>query len=154
MYGFRAPPEHSESSRPSIFGDSPVHGGRNEWGGFRKGGSCNNRFVLKPNVAIANKTPISSKNSLAITDFLVKKTQPVNYCETPLLGTPYSRFPIQCHGGWDRDTKEFIDVTAAFMGVFFSAMGAGQCAATLGDADKANTAAQEIAARLCLGALA
>ena len=37
----------------------------------------------------------SSKNSLAINKFLVKKPQLVNYCESPLPGTPPpSRFPI------------------------------------------------------------
>ena len=50
-------------------------------GGFRKGGSCNNRFVLKPDVAIASEVSTLGKSSLAITDFLVKKTQLVNYCE-------------------------------------------------------------------------
>ena len=52
----------------------------NQMGGFRKGGSCNSSFALKPDVAIANEVPISSKNSLAITDFIAKKTQLVNYC--------------------------------------------------------------------------
>ena len=44
-------------------------------GAFRKGRSRDNRFVLKPDVAIASEVSISSKNSLAITDFLAKKTQ-------------------------------------------------------------------------------
>ena len=49
--------------------------GKIEWGGFLKGGCSNNRFVLKPDVAIASKVSILSKNSLAITDFHAKKTQ-------------------------------------------------------------------------------
>ena len=57
-------------------------------GGCRKGGSCNNRFVLKPDIAIASEASIFSKNSLAITDFLAKKTQLVNYWENPLPGSP------------------------------------------------------------------
>ena len=48
--------------------------GKVEWFFFRKGGFSNNRFVLKPDVAIANKVSILSKNSLAITDFHAKKT--------------------------------------------------------------------------------
>ena len=57
-------------------------------GDFRKGGSCNNRFVLKHDVAIVSEVPISSKNSLAITDFFVKKTQLVNYCRKPPSWNP------------------------------------------------------------------
>ena len=56
-------------------------------GGFRKGGSCDSRFILQPDVAIANEVSLSSKNSLAITDFLAKTTQLVNYCGNPLPGT-------------------------------------------------------------------
>ena len=52
-------------------------------GGFQKGGSCNNRFVLKPDVAIASEASNSSKNSLAITDFFAKRTQLANYCGNP-----------------------------------------------------------------------
>ena len=57
-------------------------------GGFRKGGFSNNRFVLKPDVAIASEVSILSKNSLAITDFHVKKTQHIQLFENPLPGTP------------------------------------------------------------------
>ena len=57
-------------------------------GGFRKGGLSNNRFVLKPDVAIASEVSILSKNSLAITDFHAKKTQHVQLFENPLPGTP------------------------------------------------------------------
>ena len=46
----------------------------NRRGGFRKGGFSNNRFVLKPDVAIASEVSILSKSSLAITDFHAKKT--------------------------------------------------------------------------------
>ena len=58
--------------RPQIFAESPGNSpallGKIEWGGFQKGGgSCKNRCVLKPDIAIASKVPISSKNSLAIT---------------------------------------------------------------------------------------
>ena len=41
-------------------------------------GSCNDRFVLKPEVAISSKVSIFSKMSLAITDVLAEKTQLVN----------------------------------------------------------------------------
>ena len=57
-------------------------------GVFRRGCSCNSRFVLNPDFAIASEVPVSSKNSLAINDFLSKKTQLVNSCEDPLPGTP------------------------------------------------------------------
>ena len=57
-------------------------------GGFRKGGFSNNRFVLKPDIAIASEVSILSKNSLAITDFHAKKTQHVQLFETPLPGPP------------------------------------------------------------------
>ena len=66
-------------------------------GGFRKGGFSNNRFVLKPDVAIASEVSILSKNSLAITDFHAKKTQQrqhIQLFESPLPGTPHSRFPV------------------------------------------------------------
>ena len=43
----------------------------------RMGGFSNNRFVLKPDVAIASEVSILSKNSLAITDFHAKQTQHV-----------------------------------------------------------------------------
>ena len=60
-----------------------------EWGVFgRGGGFSNSRFVLKPDVAIASEVSISSKNSLAITDFHAKKTQHVQLFENPLPGTP------------------------------------------------------------------
>ena len=61
--------------------------GKIEWGGFRKGGSSNSRFVLKPDVAIASEVSILSKSSLAITDFHTKKTQHVQLFKnlTPFL---------------------------------------------------------------------
>ena len=62
-------------------------------GGFRKGGFSNNRFVLKPGVAIASEVSILSKNSLAITDFHAKKTQHVQLFENPLPGTPPFAIP-------------------------------------------------------------
>ena len=62
-------------------------------GGFRKGGFSNNRFVLKPDVAIASEVSILSKSSLAITDFHVKKTQHVQLFENPLPGTPPFAIP-------------------------------------------------------------
>ena len=55
-------------------------------GGFSEGGFSNNRFVLKPEVAIASEVSILSKNSLAITDFHAKKTQQVQLFESPLSG--------------------------------------------------------------------
>ena len=57
-------------------------------GGFRNGGFSNNRFVPKPDVAIASEVSILSKNSLAITDCHAKKTQHVQLFENPLPGTP------------------------------------------------------------------
>ena len=73
----------------------PLGLGNNRMGAFRKGGFSNSRFVLKPEVvAIASKVSISSRNSLAITDFHAKKTQHVQLFENPLPGTPpHSRFP-------------------------------------------------------------
>ena len=56
----------------------------NRMGGFRKGGFSNNRFVLKPDVAIASEVSILSKNSMAATDFRAKKTQRVHLFENPL----------------------------------------------------------------------
>ena len=44
--------------RPVIFGVDEIvwyEDRENRMGGFQKGGSCNNRFVLKPEVAIAGK---------------------------------------------------------------------------------------------------
>ena len=57
-------------------------------GGFRKGGFSNNRFVLKPDVAIASEVSILSKNSRATTDFHAKKMQHAQLLEDPLPGTP------------------------------------------------------------------
>ena len=53
-------------------------------GGFSEGGFSNNRFVLKPDVAIASKASILSTTSLAITDFHAKKMQHVQLFENPL----------------------------------------------------------------------
>ena len=60
-------------------------GRENRMGAFRKGGFSNNRFVLKPDVAIASEVSILSKNSLAITDVHAKKTQHVQLFENPKL---------------------------------------------------------------------
>ena len=57
-------------------------------GGSSEGGSRNNRFALKPDVTIASDMLIFSKNSLAITDFLAKKTQLTSYCGKPPSWTP------------------------------------------------------------------
>ena len=65
----------------------------NRMGGFSEGGFSNNRFVLKPDVAIASEVSILSKNSLAITDFHAKKTQHVQLFENPLPGTPPFAIP-------------------------------------------------------------
>ena len=69
----------------------------------RGGGSCNNRFVLRPDIAKASEVSISSKDSLAITDFLAKKMQLVNYFENPPPGTPpfaISNKHFRKGGGW------------------------------------------------------
>ena len=55
-------------------------------GGFRKVVFSNNRFVLKPDVAIASEVSILSKNSPAKPDFHAKKTQHVQLFENPLPG--------------------------------------------------------------------
>ena len=57
-------------------------------GGFRKGRFSNNRFVLKPDVAIATEVSIFSKDYLAITDFHVKKTQHIQLFEKPPSWNP------------------------------------------------------------------
>ena len=57
-------------------------------GVFGSGGSCNNSFVLKHDLAIASEVPISSQNFLARTDFLVEKTQLINYCRNPTSWNP------------------------------------------------------------------
>ena len=62
-------------------------------GGFRKGGFSNNRFVRKPDVAIASEVSILSKSSLAITDFHAKKTQHGQLFENRLPGTPPFAIP-------------------------------------------------------------
>ena len=67
----------------------------NRMGGFSEGGFSNNKFVLKPDVAIASEVSILSKNSLAITDFHGKKTQHVQLFENPLPGTPPFAIPKQ-----------------------------------------------------------
>ena len=67
--------------------------GKIQNGGFSEGGSSNNRFVLKPDVAIASEVSILSKNSLAITDFNAKKAQRVQLFENPLPGTPPFAIP-------------------------------------------------------------
>ena len=61
------------------------------WG--LKGGFSNNRFVLKPDVAIASEVSILSKNSLSITDFHAKKTQHVQLLKTPFLEPPPFAIP-------------------------------------------------------------
>ena len=62
-------------------------------GGFSEGSFSNNRFVLKPDVAIASEVSILSKNSFAITDFHPKKTQHVQLFENPLPGIPPFAIP-------------------------------------------------------------
>ena len=79
-----------------IWSTFPFSVGKIKWGVFGRGFS-NNRFVLKPDVAMASEVSILGKNSLAITDFHAKKTQHVQVFENPLPGTPpHSRFP--CSG--------------------------------------------------------
>ena len=66
--------------------------------GFSDGGfSCSDRFVLRPDVAIACEVSIFSKNSLAITDFLAKRTQLANN-----FGKPPS---------WNTPIHDFLDIT-------------------------------------------
>ena len=89
-------------------------------GGFSEGGSCNNRFALKPDVAIASEVLNSSKHSLAIIDFFAKRTQLDNYCgKPPSWNTPIRDFQIsvmQC--------KSFIDLLMGlFRGPFSSTAG-------------------------------
>ena len=67
--------------------------GKSNVGFSEEGGFSNNRFVLKPDVAIASKVSILSKNSLAITDFHAKKAQHVQLFENPFLEPPHSIFP-------------------------------------------------------------
>ena len=67
-----------------------------EWGVFGRGGFSNNRFVLKPDVAIASEVSILSKNSIVITDFHAKKTQHVQLFENPVPGTPPFVIPKIC----------------------------------------------------------
>ena len=63
-------------------------------GGFSEGGFSNNRFVLKPDIAIASEVSILGKTSLTITDFYAKKTQHIQLFENPLPGTPPPPFAI------------------------------------------------------------
>ena len=67
--------------------------GKIKWGVFGRGGFSNNRFVLKPDVAIASEVSILSKHSIAITDFHAKKTQHVQLFENPVPGTPPFAIP-------------------------------------------------------------
>ena len=67
--------------------------GKIEWGFSEGGGSCNNRFVPKCEVAIAGEVSNSGKNSLAIADLFAKKTQQIQLFEKPLLGTPPFAIP-------------------------------------------------------------
>ena len=85
----KSPPISDPTSHPPKFLE-------NRMGCFRKGGFSNNRFVLKPDVAIASEVSILSKNSLATTDFhanFAKKTQHVQLFENPLPGTPPFAIP-------------------------------------------------------------
>ena len=82
-------------------------------GDFREGGVSNNRFVLKPNVALASEASILNKNTLAITDFHAKKTQTIQLFENPLPGTPPFAIPkivswnqfLGCNGDHDTYTS-------------------------------------------------
>ena len=59
-----------------------------KWGFSEGGGSCNSRFVLKPDATIASEVSMSSKNSITTTDFLSKKMQLVNHRENPPSWNP------------------------------------------------------------------
>ena len=73
---------------PCLFGGFPCCFPKRQGKEDQGRGFSNNRFVLKPDVAIASEASILSKNSLAITDFHAKKTQHVQLFENPLPGTP------------------------------------------------------------------
>ena len=81
----------------------------NRMGGFRRGGSCNNRFVLKTDVAIASEVSNFSKNSLAITDSSQREPSLPTIAGKPPLGTPPSAIPNQAgtikHSASNNDTK-------------------------------------------------
>ena len=84
---------HPATSRPLIFPQKEAVSRENRMGGFREEGSCNSRFVLKPDVAIASDVSISSKDSLAKTDFLAERPSSPTIAESPLLEPPHARFP-------------------------------------------------------------
>mmetsp|Transcript_33964 Transcript_33964/g.79421 ORF Transcript_33964/g.79421 Transcript_33964/m.79421 type:complete len:1287 (+) Transcript_33964:164-4024(+) len=44
----------------------------------------------------------------------------------------------------DKGEADFVEVMTAFIGIFYAAMGAGQCAMTMGDASKAKVAAHDM----------
>ena len=56
-----------------------------EWGVFGRGGFSNNRFVLKPDVAIASEVSILSTR---------RNRGTFNYLKTPFLEPPHSQFQI------------------------------------------------------------
>ena len=80
---FACSSQKAENTTKIVISVGTMHNWENRMGGF-----SNNRFVLKPDVAIASEVSIWSKNSLAITDFHGKKTQHVQLFENPLPGTP------------------------------------------------------------------
>ena len=82
---------HPATSRPLISRRKEAVFRENRMGGFREEGSCNGRFVLKPDVAIASDVSISSKDSLAITDFFAKRPSSPTIAESPLLDPPPMR---------------------------------------------------------------
>ena len=81
---------HFKTPKTTGFSDDFCEFGKSNGGFFGRGGFSNNRFVLKPDIAIASEVSILSKNSLAITDFHAKKTQHVHLFENPLPGTPFA----------------------------------------------------------------
>ena len=104
----------------SYFFVFPASGKAN--GGVFGRGFSNNRFVLKPDVAIASEVSILSKNSLAITDFHAKKTQHVQLFENPLSGTPPFAIPNLGSVPAPQDRKcgvYFVVCFVAWMGCIF-----------------------------------
>ena len=59
-----------------------------ECGVFGRGGSCNNRFVLKSNVTTTSEAAIFGKNSLAKTDLHAKKNAASQLLRKPPSWTP------------------------------------------------------------------
>ena len=84
-------------------------------GGFRQRGFSNNRFVLKPDVAIASEVSILSKNSLAIADSTQRKRSTFNYLKTPFLEPPHSRFPTHAIASFEQPSFRQSQISSAII---------------------------------------